>query len=153
MGRRFFTRRRIVILLTHFRNHLHKLIHPQPVKFLLVFLEKSEDFREEIGFARQSEAAAGFEPELLLGLIQEVHEDGEVEEPGRDDEPAPLRSDVDGDGSSGRAAAGGARLVGVGGGGGIAEHGAAPAEALGFPAVDDLSQPYDLGDHIHFLDD
>lgn len=115
-------------------------------------MEEAEDVGEEEGFARQREAAGGRVAELLLGLVEEGDEDREVQEPGRDDEAAALRADVDSHGAGGGALVRTRRFVGIGVGGGVGENVAAAPDALGFPAGYDLLQPHDFADHVHFLD-
>lgn len=69
------------------------------MELLLVSLEEAEHVAEKTAFARQRQAAGRLVPELLLGLVEEGHEDRQVQESGWDDEAAALRSDVDGNGT------------------------------------------------------
>lgn len=133
---------------TQLIEKLQDLVELPATKPLLVLLQDPEDPLEEAHLAwEDEEASRGLKPELLLGLLQQSQEDGLVQEPGRDDEPPPLSSHVNGEKSRGRIGGGG---VGVGIGG-VGENGrpSSSAAADGLPPLHRLHQMDDLTDLLH----
>lgn len=80
---------------THFRKHIQELIQLQFPKHPLIFLEKIQNFPEELCFTRHHYPSTELEAILLLSSLKKCHKHRKIHIPSWYQEPLPLRSDVD----------------------------------------------------------